>query len=45
MAGLGVVHEREPVAMRAYVAGEQVVLRDAYAPVDNLIAGLVRKRG
>jgi len=44
--GTGAIYELEPAALRAYVAaGDQVVLTDAYAPVDNLIAGLVRERG
>jgi predicted membrane-bound spermidine synthase len=46
LGGTGMVYELEPAALRAYVAaGDQVVLTDAYAPVDNLIAGLVRERG
>jgi predicted membrane-bound spermidine synthase len=46
LVGTGTVYELEPDALRAYVAaGEQILLTDAYAPVDNLIAGLVRERG
>ena len=44
--GGGPVWELEPPALRAYVAaGDQLILTDAHAPVDNLIAGLVRERG
>lgn len=41
-----VVHELESAALRAYLAaGDQLVLTDAYAPVDDLLAGLIRERG
>jgi hypothetical protein len=46
LGGEGTAYELEPAALHAYVAaGEQILLTDAYAPVDNLIAGLVRERG
>ena len=44
--GRSTTHELPPDALRAYVdEGPQIVLTDAYAPVDNLIAGLFRSRG